>query len=257
MDKQLKCAIWTISWIVLGLLLLLLSNKVFASPLDLIDKFHKKPTIEKPSDINKPPEAPERLDHHLFLYHTPTAMHSIRSYQKRNETFLNVNLQFTAFEYDKIKSLKSYTEGLSLLDPIVNIGMSKAIRKKDQYFYVGIVTGIKRTKHGFMIKATLYSKTYKNLFQSTVGRVGAYFYKDGEGFVSSKDIVSFYLGWTSPTGHINLSDLQQFRKDFNDRKVNSENLIFGIFYLPNVLKKVSFNLEMGFDHATFGVNYLL
>lgn len=249
-----------------------------ATNSSLIDSFHKQPTQlppepqkqaknpKKPVKLARPqPPNPKPVSVENFVLfveksepfvigHSPYPKQSVRLNTDLSNYYLNLNLQLVAKEFNKVEILKTYLKGLAVLDPILEVGTFVNVLpdKKDYYFYIGAVAGFNKGDHGLSLKALVMSNSYKNLLESSIGRVSAYYHTEKRFTVG---FASFYGGWISPPVKINFSNIDEFKKVFKDLSKLSETIAGGVFYQPYIDSNYSFNFEANLKQYTLALNY--
>lgn len=248
-----------------------------ASPVDALTEFHKpkNPQLEEPlepvSDSAKVVSNSTKVVsdtkplvlHHLpeevpfVVGHHPVPYQSLRVTTDLDNYWFSLNFQLVPHEFEKVGILKDFVSGLSFLDPRMELGFLTKLGEKKAWFYGGILTGLKKDDHGMKFKAQVYSETYKDVFNSSRGRVAVYYYYDKIAYFSHKDFITFYTGYYSPFLKVDLSDFEEFKGSFKDLKEHKDNFIIGIFYSPSIIYNYSVNLEASLNQYSVSFNYLL
>ena len=221
-----------------------------------MDNFHGMMPVDEGKDWDAEGEAyPSAFP--FVIGHKSQPEQSLRIVSDFDKHWVNVNVAMTPLEYGQIEVFKSLMEGISLIDPVMEIGglVSLNAGEKAYFFYFGAVSGVNMGKHSLNFKASLYSPSYKDVLESSQGMVSAYYTYDKYAFLSEADVVSFYGGWVSPPMNVDLSNMEAFKANFVDLKSQSENVIVGVHYNPDAAGQMSYNLESGLKYSSISVNY--
>ena len=253
------------------------SDEVPESPvIDILEDFHnekkkKQKPVEKAVIVPEKPivedenkmEPPVPLENQVILKIPFHLGHNPSSYQRAwittdgKDIWLSFNMQLTQREFEKLPAVKSYLEGLSVMDPKFEAGVTYKFSSETAWFHAGVVMGFKKGPvKGLKFKALLFTNSYEELLKSTTGRVAAYYHFDRIRMFRDGDFASFYGGWVSPALNVNLSNMEEFKGKFVGLKSHYENIVGGLFYLPSLSSNFTFNLELSPGLYSLSINYL-
>lgn len=202
------------------------------------------------------PETTQAVLHFpIRVGHTPETLHSLSLLTDGDSFYGQVNLQFFGGQYNQFEVLKKWVGNLKILDPIVEVGATNKIGTKDFAFNIALKTAFKKENHGLGFKALFNTQDYKDIFKNTYGRLLTYYYYRKPSMVTAHDSFVFYLGWHTEPLFVDLSNLEDFTAQFQGLVKQSENMLAGVHYNPDVGSPLSFALEAGVDNFSMSAYY--
>lgn len=265
-------------FVILFLVLCFLGFKSQANPLDILDSFHKiesppaQDTEMMPSDssegsLNEEPSPSEHQKDGAFslpsevqipfvIGYMPYTNQSLRVISNFEDYFMGVNVQMTPKEFKKFDVLSSWLSGVSMLDPILELGamMNVYPQRKDFYFYAGFHGGVSKGDHSVHFKLQTVASDYKAVLENAYGRVSL-FYSYEKRFPVG--FASFYGGFVSPLMKVDFSNMEEFKANFKGLSNAYEFMSGGVFYQPSIASNYSFNLEISPNYYTLSINYFM
>lgn len=193
----------------------------------------------------------------LRIGYAPEALHSLSILRKDERYYGQLNIQLYAGQYKDLEIANKWIGELKVLDPIIEGGFTATLDSKDFLFHLGLRTELAKNDHSIGFRVLFQNHSYKQILKTTYGRLFVYYNYSKSALVNDEDIASFYVGWYSPHLYIDLKNLDSFTAQFNGLIKQSENLIAGIYYTPDVNKKLSYSVEVGPDNLSASVYYAI
>ena len=192
----------------------------------------------------------------IRIGHTPETLHSVSLIRAHEATYAEIRLQFFSGQYNKIKLANNWLKEVNILDPIVEIGGIANITENQNAFTAGIKTAlVLSNSNGIAFKAHIISHDYKDLLENTNGRILSYYYHSKVSLLKKFDFWTFYLGWYSKPLKLNFSNLDEFTSQFKGLIKQSESIIAGVHYMPDVGSSLSFGFEYGLNNFSVSTYY--